>query len=285
MKIKDLLSHTAERFSAAGNSNALNEARWLFESVSGMSQTQITLNSGKEVEKTLENEFLRRADERISGKPIQYVIGNWDFCGNTFCVGEGVLIPRPETELLVELAEGYIRQGGVKTTVDLCAGSGCIGLTLAKMFPSIKVYLIEKSDLALEFLKRNAQNLNVPNVEILSGDLFDGFEKFNIPENGLLVSNPPYIRSDVVPTLDKEVLCEPVLALDGGADGLDFYRAIAGKWISHFAAAVVECGEEQTRQVCEIFDPYCDKTKMHIDLFSNPRAVCAIMKGQPDYDF
>ncbi len=285
MKIKDLLSQTAQRFSESGNSNSVSEARWLFESVSGMTTTQILLNSDKNTDPAVEQEFLRRAEMRIGGKPIQYAIGSWDFCGNTFFVGEGVLIPRPETELVVELAEKYIRKSGVKTVVDLCAGSGCIGLTVAKMFPDVKVYLIEKSDLALGYLRRNAQNLGAENAVIIGGDLFDGFAKPGIPENGLLLSNPPYIRSDVVPTLDKEVLYEPALALDGGTDGLDFYRAIAVCWLSRFAAAVVECGEEQTDDVCRIFEPHCDKTKAHSDLFGNPRAVSAIVKGKTDYDF
>ncbi len=285
MKIKDLLSQTAQRFSQAGNSNSLNEARWLYESLSGMTQTQLLLNADKDTDPVVEAEFLHRAQMRIDGKPIQYVIGSWDFCGNTFFVGEGVLIPRPETELVVELAEKYIRQSGVKTVVDLCAGSGCIGLTVAKMFPDVKVYLIEKSDLALGYLKHNARNLGAENAVIIRGDLFDGFESLEIAGNGLLLSNPPYIRSDVVPTLDKEVLCEPSLALDGGADGLDFYRAIAERWLSHFAAAVVECGEEQTEDICKIFGLYSDKTKAYSDLFGNPRAVSAIMKGQHDYDF
>ena len=168
-----------------------------------------------------------------SGTPLQYVLGEWDFLDSTFAVGPRVLIPRPETEELAQLAIEQVKNAGAAPVVwDLCAGSGCIGISIAKACPGAQVYCVEKSTDAFAYLQKNAMPVaNVrPVLADISGDLTA------LPKPQVLVSNPPYIPAAVLPTLQPEVLKEPMMALDGGADGLDFYRLIAEKIVPTLAS-------------------------------------------------
>lgn len=163
--------------------------------------------------------FLSR---RLSREPLSYIIGHEEFLDLTLEVGEGVLIPRPETELMAEHAL-QIREA--KTILDLCTGSGCLALALARGIPSSQVYGVDISDAAVGYAKRNALCNNISNVTFLQGDLFEPFKKEELFD--LIISNPPYIRSDDIRNLQPEIReWEPKAALDGGEDGLDFYRRI-----------------------------------------------------------
>ena len=236
-----------------GVENSDSEALWLLEAVLGCRHEDILLSGSEAVSPDKEREFLAKADERAGGRPLQYIIGSWDFRGNEFLVGEGVLIPRPETELLVDFAESRIKRGEKKVVIDLCAGSGCVGLSVAKLFPDCRVYLIEKSEAAFAFLTKNKQKLGCNNAELICGDIFGGFDAFDIPQADMILSNPPYIESADIPALQRELLREPAMALDGGSDGMDFYRAIAESWLPHSKAAAVECGEGQASGITELF--------------------------------
>ncbi len=241
--------------------NYSNEARWIFESVFNCGGDYLIFHGNDEIDSARTGEYLDRIKKRLSGMPVQYVIGEWDFYGETFCVGEGVLIPRPETEFLVEFAVNFLKNKDKPVVVDICSGSGCIGLSVARLIPDSKVYLIEKSDDALKYLLKNNDKFSLVNTEIIHGDIFEGFGSFGIPVPDLILSNPPYINSDEVSTLQTEVLKEPVMALDGGLDGLDFYRAIADKWLTDCRGAVaVECGEGQSEVIEKLFSVYCSET-------------------------
>jgi release factor glutamine methyltransferase len=160
---------------------------------------------------------------RLKGEPLQYVVGHVGFWGLTIRVGPGVLIPRPETELLVETALKELNQEPVRI-LDLCTGSGCIALALAKHLPSAIVYGVDKSGTALGYALINARENGIENVCFIEGDLFDPLGPVQFP---CIVSNPPYIRSGDIAGLQKEVRdFEPRQALDGGEDGLTFYRRI-----------------------------------------------------------
>lgn len=185
-----------------------------------------------------------------SGEPLQYVIGKWDFYESEFFVGKGVLIPRPETEELTQLVFNKAKHLEKPVIFDLCAGSGCIGISVAKAVPNATVYCVEKSSEALFYLIKNAQG--VDNVKIIQGDVFFPCE---LPKADIIVSNPPYIKTEDIANLQREVLKEPEMALNGGEDGLDFYRAICEKWkscLSPNGSVFFEIGEEQGEAVSQI---------------------------------
>lgn len=283
MTVKQLLRDGERLMQAGGCENAQSESLWLLESVLGCRREYILLCGSDAVSPDRESEFLAKVGERVSGRPIQYILGSWDFMGNEFSVGEGVLIPRPETELLIEFAESRIKRGGVKTVLDLCAGSGCIGLSVAKLFPECKVYLVEKSEAAFAYLTENRRKLGCANAELICGDIFDGFEAFDIPQPDIILSNPPYIESGDIPTLQREVLREPAMALDGGEDGMDFYRAIAERWLPCCKAAAVECGEGQASGIKELFSELFAFVDTVTDFGGIERAVIGEERKQNDF--
>ncbi|BCB97248.1 release factor glutamine methyltransferase [Dissulfurispira thermophila] len=191
------------------------------------------------------------------GEPLQYIIGHVNFYGLKINVGRGVLIPRPETELLVEEAikqlEEFMTFTPKFTVLDLCTGSGCIAITLAKHFPDADVYGIDKSNTAIEYAVRNAVENNIKNVHFIKGDLFKPVDNMVFD---CIVSNPPYIKTDDIQSLQKEIKdYEPIDALDGGADGLDFYRMIlknAPKFLKENGIIILEIGYNQADDVKNI---------------------------------
>ena len=215
--------------------------------------------------------LLRR---RAAGEPLQYILGQWDFRGEPFAVGPGVLIPRPETEQLAELCIEAARARGAITVYDLCAGTGCIGLTVAKACPQARVYLLELHEGALSYLKQNEAAFSLPHTHIVQADVLKGLPE-TLPAPDLIVSNPPYIRAGELPGLQREVGFEPATALDGGEDGYVFYRAIAEKWLPLLPRggfAAVECGEGQPETVAGLFGRTLDCAVVK-DLYGVPRFV------------
>lgn len=203
-------------------------------------------------------------ERRLSGTPLQYILGEWDFYGLSFKVGEGVLIPRPETELLCETALDFLekRDFGGRTPVvfDLCAGSGCIGLSIAKLYKGgqseLSVFEFEKSKEAFAYLSENKRRLRTDNAVLKRCDILEGPPLGSLRAD-LIVSNPPYIKSSELDSLQEEVRREPREALDGGEDGLCFYRAIAEKWLCTLrpgGLALFECAEGQAEKLCALLE-------------------------------
>lgn len=198
---------------------------------------------------------------RLKGEPVQYIVGSVGFWGLTIRVGPGVLIPRPETELLVETALKELgRPAGDASAVarvlprmrilDLCTGSGCIALALAKHFPSAIVYGIEKSGTALNYALTNARHNGIRNVCFIVGDLFGPLRPVQFQ---CILSNPPYVRSGDIAGLQREVRdFEPLEALNGGEDGLSFYRRIfadAGTRLASGGLLLLEVGWGQAEAI------------------------------------
>lgn len=173
------------------------------------------------------------AEKRSEGYPLQYLLGQWEFYGYPFRVGEGVLIPRPDTETLVENVLEICRRSNLKSPkiADLCSGSGCIAITLKKELTSAEVYAVEISENALGYLKKNAE-LNCADIHIMQGDVLSRETSEQLAELDIIVCNPPYLTRDDMLSLQKEVTFEPGLALFGGNDGLGFYRAVTELWKS-----------------------------------------------------
>ena len=222
------------------------------------------LNRKKEVSDHIKEKFYQLAVKRNEGYPLQYITNSQEFMGLDFYVQEGVLIPRPDTETLVELViniakEKYYNQN-VKI-LDLGTGSGAIGISLAYYLKNSRVTAIDISDIALETTNINIEKHNLSNIKVIKGNIFEEIlsdEKFNF-----VVSNPPYIEKDTIKNLQREVsYYEPKLALDGGSDGLDYYRRIAElfKGIHEKnGVLVVEIGNEQKKSVEEIFENIGDR--------------------------
>lgn len=186
--------------------------------------------------------------EKRKTAPLDYVLGYTEFYGLRITVGEGVLVPRPETELLAERAIQAVgdRQAAV---LDLCCGSGCIALAVASN-TAAKVTAADISDAALGYARKNTEKAG---VEVVKSDLFDALEGRTFD---VIVCNPPYIATNVIDTLDPEVKAEPTLALDGGADGLDVYRRIAAKYREHLnpdGVLLLEIGYDQGETVPALF--------------------------------
>lgn len=224
------------------------EAEWIVSLTLGIKRDEVNgeqLVSVKNIEKI--NALVR---ERITGRPLWYCIGDTDFYGYRIKVDERVLIPRPETELLVENALKYIDE--TKTVLDLCTGSGAIAVAISKE-TGAEVYA---SDLSIDALKlaRENEELNNAKITFVVSDMFQSFdvEKFDV-----IVSNPPYIKSGDVKGLQKEIReFEPIMALDGGDDGLHFYRVIAAdakKFLKDGGALFLECGAGQAEEIAKMF--------------------------------
>ncbi|MCX5679139.1 MAG: peptide chain release factor N(5)-glutamine methyltransferase [Candidatus Omnitrophica bacterium] len=184
-------------------------------------------------------------------EPIQYIMGHTEFCGLDIKVNEDVLIPRPETELLVETAAEYLIANGRRRILDLCTGSGCIAIALTKKLSNCKIVASDISEKALALAGENARIHLTEHVEFIQSDLFCDLKgPFD-----MIVSNPPYISGPEFAQLQEEVLKEPRIALYGGEDGLDFYRRIfnaAGKFLNNGGYVVVEIGYGQAEAVKDI---------------------------------
>ncbi|MCE5234522.1 MAG: peptide chain release factor N(5)-glutamine methyltransferase [Clostridiaceae bacterium] len=188
---------------------------------------------------------------RLSGEPLQYILGEWEFMGLPFYVERGVLIPRQDTETLAEHAVSLIAAHGYKTALDLCCGTGCIGISLHKL-AGIAVTLADIDDTCLALARKNAAR-NAVSAQVLQSDLFGAIsERFD-----LIACNPPYIPTGELSSLQKEVQAEPQIALDGGADGLKFYRRIAAAYKSRLnagGALLLEVGISQADDVKKLFE-------------------------------
>lgn len=221
---------------------------------------------------SLMNEIIVR---RKNGEPLQYIVGKWDFYGLTFKVGEGVLIPRPETENLVEYVLNEIKNVKNPIVFDLCSGSGCIGITIAKLRPDSKVYLFEKENKAYSYLNKNLEIVKLPNAVPVKCDILN-CDLQNLPLADAIVSNPPYIKSDEISTLQAEVKKEPLSALDGGNDGLIFYRCIASRWASKVKSGgliACECGDGQSAEILPLFESIAYEKKVIFDFNNIDRIV------------
>lgn len=252
MTITEWLTHARDRLSRTGCPDPDIDARWIAEDTLGMTRQDLVFEGDRSIPRAQLYTLESMLDRRAAGEPVQYILGSADFMGLRFRVDHGVLIPRQDTETLVEAALIDLRQRpGQPTLLDLCCGSGCVGLSLASLAPHARITLTDISPEALEIAKANQKALEV-RAEFRQGDLFNALdrERFDV-----ITANPPYIPSGELPALQREVRFEPALALDGGADGLDFYRRIAEAAPDHLnpgGALFLEVGIRQAQPVLEL---------------------------------
>ena len=248
MTIAEWLRSATEELTQSGCPDPSVDARWIAEDALRMSPTELRFeghNALRPKQLDAMNAFLSR---RKQGEPVQYILQRADFMGLKLYVDKRVLIPRQDTETLVEAAIVELQTKKSPQVLDLCAGSGAIGLSIKSLVPGAEVTLSDLSVGALVVVKKNAHALEVE-VSIRHGDLFEavGRDKFD-----LIASNPPYIRASEMASLQREVQFEPAMALDGGLDGLDFYRRIAAKAADHLnplGSLYLEVGEGESADV------------------------------------
>lgn len=228
MTYRDLYETGKERLSLAGVDEAALDARLLLEYVCRTTRNDLLVHGDREVEAIQQERYCRLIQKRSARIPLQHLTGTQEFMGLDFTVNEHVLIPRQDTEILVEEVLKHLHDGF--RILDMCTGSGCILLSLLHYSNDCIGVGADISVEALAVAQKNAENLQERNAGFVRSDLFANIEgKFEI-----IVSNPPYIRSDVIPTLMEEVrLHEPMAALDGMEDGLHFYREIIAQSKAH----------------------------------------------------
>lgn len=286
MNLNDLIRKGTEILKAAGIDDFDFDARCIAEFVlkpvfanKNFCLKNIFIFGNEFIDEEYTQKFISIIKKRADGEPLQYLLGEWEFMGLNFKVGNGVLIPRPETELLVEYAIEFLKSKKSPVVLDLCSGSGCIAISVAKFCPEATVYAVEKSDKAFRFLEENIKLNNANAVKAINGDLFDKNLLLGVSPD-LLLSNPPYIRSGDIDGLQEEVKREPIMALDGGKDGFDFYRVIASDWLVRLkkgGAFAVECAEDQTDFICDLFSENASKIQEYRDLSGLPRGVTGII--------
>ncbi len=209
---------------AAGIDEYRHEAALLLSHFCGIPRERIPLIGDRGFDSPA---LLSAIDERCRRRPLQYILGEWQFCNETYRVGDGCLIPRPETELLVLRAAELLPQNAI--FADLCTGSGCIAISLLVRRPDCRAVALELSNDALAYARKNAERNGVSDrIEFIAADLLDASTPTILGRSrfAAIISNPPYIPSREVDKLDPELFFEPREALDGGDDGLVFYRAL-----------------------------------------------------------
>lgn len=248
------------------------DADLLIEKAYGIPFGSIPLASDREVDEGLIAPLTQR---RLSGEPTQYILGEWEFYGLPFYVGKGVLIPRPDTEVLVEKALEFIKDKPSPRVLDLCSGSGCIPIAIKKHRPEADVTAVELYDEAAAYLERNVA-LNGVEVALRRADVLQAPDQKEWGKFDLILSNPPYIDGKAMTELSPEVKAEPTTALFGGEDGLTFYRAIAEGWLpllNEGGALGVEIGFDQGVSVAEILQNAGLETRLFKDYGGNDRVI------------
>lgn len=216
--------------------------------------SKIRILEGRGVLTQQQQEQLRQlASRRLEGEPLQYLLGEWEFYGLTLKVGPGVLIPRPDTETLVETGLSYLKGRTGCRVLDLCAGTGCVGLAVERSAKDISaLYALEKEEAAFFYLKENLAAYESRVMPLHQDGLAPGPEADRLD---LILCNPPYLTGEDMESLQTEVRYEPPSALDGGEDGLDFYRRLTAVWKDRLVSGgllAYEIGMGQQEDVTQI---------------------------------
>ncbi|MBQ8137462.1 MAG: peptide chain release factor N(5)-glutamine methyltransferase [Clostridia bacterium] len=272
MTIGSLLDEGKRTLLASGVPDAAYDASALLAEALQTERLSLLLQKSACVPADQEALFRGWIQRRASREPLQYILGKAYFCGRPFAVQPGVLIPRFDTESLMEEALSLCQRGSSLGALDLCTGSGALAITLALERPECRVFASDISDEALACAKRNAKALGA-DVRFLAGDLFEAAKGLTFD---LIISNPPYIPEGDLPALQREVLFEPPLALSGGADGLDFYRRILRSLSDHLCpggSLCLECGDGQAEALAALLAPRFAETRSYLDLNGKKRGV------------
>lgn len=278
VRVKELRKNTVEAFEKSGIEEARADTDYLLSYIAGLSRSDIIFGEGT-LDGEAEESFYNAVKRRINGEPVQYIAGICEFMSLELEVNSSTLIPRADTEVLVEECIKIIRENKLKTLLDIGTGSGCVGISAAYYCKEVKPYMLDISAAALETAGRNlkrhglADRARLLNVDIMSDKAYE-----ISPEEGiffdLIVSNPPYIKTEEISSLDTKVKnFEPHTALDGGKDGLEFYRRITELSAQKAKYLAFEIGFDQEKEVREIMKAYFKDIQLVYDYGGNPRVL------------
>lgn len=276
MTIKELLNRAVYKLKDAKIDQPILKARIIMQYTLKKPREYLIIYDQKELTKIQETMYIQNIEKLISGIPLQHITQSQEFMKMNFFVNEDVLIPRADTETLVEEVIEITKRLTRPKILDLCTGSGAIAISIAKYTNNSLLYASDISKNALEIAKKNAKANNVEKkIEFIESDLFE-----NIPQTkfDIIVTNPPYIKRDEISKLDREVQNEPKVALDGGIDGLDFYRKISGKaydYLKYNGYLCMEIGYDQKDLVLDIlaYEKRYSDTYSKKDLYGNDRII------------
>lgn len=273
MQIKELLEIGVKKLRENQIEEPISIARILLSFVLEKDKIYLITNSQKDVNEEQENKFLTCINKFINNIPLQYITNKQEFMKLNFFVDENVLIPRADTEVVVQEAIEIINRYELSSALDVCTGSGAIAVSIAKYTNNCNVVAVDISKKALDIAAKNAVSNNVNNkINFLKSNMFEEIKgKYD-----LIISNPPYIKTEVIKKLDENVKKEPLLALDGGEDGMNFYKIIeenAFKYLNENGYLILEIGYDQKKDVENLLknrykDIICKK-----DLQGNDRVV------------
>lgn len=272
MNINDLLIYGRKYLLETNIENKPLKIRLLLEHILQMNKYELVINHTKEIDEYKIRNFEIGLEKIKNNIPIQYIINNQEFMKMNFYVDENVLIPQPDTEILVEAVINYCKN--ITNTIpnknikilDLCTGSGAIAISIAKYVENTEIIATDISTKAIQIAKLNAEkNLVHTKIKFIESDMFSNINDENFD---IIVSNPPYIETDIISTLNAEVQKEPLLALNGGPDGLNFYRLIinnGGKYLKNNGKLFLEIGYNQKNSLFNLIN--------NSAMFSNPSCI------------
>lgn len=257
------------------------KSRLLMQYVLNETRQYVIVNDMEQLDRVKEKRYFKEIKILKKGVPIEHITHQKEFMKLNFFVDKNVLIPRQDTEILVEEVINIAKKFNAKKILDLCTGSGAIAVSLAKYLPQAQITAIDISNDALKIAKKNSISNNVENqITFISSDMFTNLseEKFDI-----IVSNPPYIKTNVIEKLETQVKNEPYIALDGGKDGLDFYRKIINesyKYLKYNGYLCLEIGFNQKNDVIKLIENTETFTGIYSkkDLFDNDRIIVTRLK-------
>ena len=280
MNLKEILKYGKEELIKNNIEDASIIAKELAEYIFKITRAQIIANNDMEFSKDQTDNYINSIKKISTGIPIQYITNNQEFMNLNFYVDENVLIPQPDTETLVEEVINEYKEKKCEI-LDLCTGSGAIAISLAKYINESNIVASDISMKALQIAKLNAEkNLVRKKIEFIESDMFDKVYKDDFD---IIVSNPPYIKTKVIEELDKQVKNEPYIALDGGADGLKFYKIIienAYKYIKNEGKVFLEIGYDQKNELINLFkkNNHYENIYSKKDLGGNDRIIVATVR-------
>ena len=262
MTFKQVYKKGVSLLRSSGIECFLSDSLWIYEECFNMGRKELIIKGDEAAPQNETARFFNMVQMRLDGVPVQYIVGHCNFMCVDLMVGPGVLIPRDDTEVLARKAIEVLKKqcyfsSKALNVVDLCSGTGAIALSIKKILGSkVNVFAIELYDSALKYLKNNTLRNNL-NVNIIKGDVFTCHKNFKNGQIDCIISNPPYIPTKDLKNLSSDVKQEPSFALDGGADGLDFYRSISENWLDKLLNKGIICleiGINQKEYICKIFN-------------------------------
>lgn len=281
MTIREVYTKTKDMLRSGGIEDAAEEARLLLCHFLQIISADIYVSAEKQAGEA-EGKILLAAEKRCARYPLQYILGQWPFMGMDLCVGEGVLIPRDDTEVLVRAVGERLAGRDKPKGLDLCAGSGAVGLGVCALHTGAEIEAVELYPTAFTYLTRNCHAYPRYAVTPILGDITnpDFCLRFENRSYDFIISNPPYVTEEEMRTLQPEIGHEPSTALLAEENGLFFYRVISGLWTEKLAAGgilAVEIGETQAKAVCALFhDAGLLDVTVHRDLSGHDRCVSGL---------